>query len=445
MLLGRITALFLLAAAQVIAGPSLTTIQDVIYKADGTRFNGSAVISWTPFDAADTSVIGQQTVTVQITNGALFAQLVPTTNATPAALYTVDYQSTGRMQFEEKWAVPPSTNPLRVRDVRLGATLSTGGGGTPGAAAPITEDAVVGLTADLSVRPVKGPGYSNGRAALVNDTGGIESVAGNLSDCVHVDGTSGACFDPSQLPSFSDAETPGGVVDGANMSFTLAGVPNPPASLQLYRNGVAMNPGADYVLTGSTVTFVSAATPQPADTLLAWYRQSTAGGLAAGGLTGGSGVTVFTPEHSQVLCSAEGSSTTSVTPVSLGHCTIPAGVLQAGDRVEVRATIIHQGGLSSSNLMVNWGGSSLVTRVIAPTDSVFTLKGDAALTSANAIWTGQSYGQTTAMMTAANVSNAPFTAGIKIDFLVDLAVLGTADSVTLANYTVIRFPAISHP
>ena len=34
------------------AEPPLTTIQDVLYKADGTRFNGYVQISWNSFEAA---------------------------------------------------------------------------------------------------------------------------------------------------------------------------------------------------------------------------------------------------------------------------------------------------------------------------------------------------------------------------------------------------------
>src|SRR5437764_5364374 len=206
---GRMAALSLLAASPSWGAPPLTTVQDVLYKADGTRFSGSAVIAWTSFDAGDTSVIGMQTLTVPVVNGALFVRLVPTTDATPSAAYVVTYQSDGKTQFQEVWAVPPSTLPLRVRDVRSAMSPgSASGSGGPSTLTPIPESAVVGLVPDLSVRPTKGPGYGTGRAALINDTGGIETVVGNLADCVHVDGTSGQCFDTSQLPTYMDAETP---------------------------------------------------------------------------------------------------------------------------------------------------------------------------------------------------------------------------------------------
>src|SRR5436305_9197945 len=99
-----IFAAFLLASA-IYAGPPLTTIQDVLYKADGTKFNGSLTISWSSFQAVDTSAIVMQATTVRVVDGNLRVQLVPSTTAIPAGAYTVIYNSDGRIQFQERWAV----------------------------------------------------------------------------------------------------------------------------------------------------------------------------------------------------------------------------------------------------------------------------------------------------------------------------------------------------
>jgi hypothetical protein len=461
MLLGRtLAALLSLVAAHSQAAPKLTTVQDVLYKADGTRFTGTLTISWNQFDAADTSVVGLQSLTVNVSNGSLYVQLIPTTDAAPAGAYNVQYQSDGREQFQELWAVPPATHPLRVRDVRTVAAVTTNGGsgsgtgsgsgGTGGVAPaqPITEDTVIGLPADLAVRPLKGLGFANGRAAVVNDTGGIEAVAGNLSDCVHVDGTSGACFDSSLLPAFIDAEMPGGVVDGANNNFALAGTPSPSTSLQLFRNGLAMNPGSDFNVSGSTVTFFDAAIPQPGDTLVAWYRATSTGSLSAGGLKVGGlsgGTAAFAPAQPQVLCSAEGTSTGSFSPVSLGHCSVPAHILMAGDRVQIRATVVHQGSVSPYNLQLNWGTAALETRAVSASETVFSLVGDVSLTASSSIWTGQSYGQGTPSAISIGVATSSVAAAVRVDFLMNLAAASSSDRLSLANYTVIRYPSISHP
>src|ERR1035438_10642151 len=84
---------------------------------------GTLTISWTSFEAIDRSAIEQQTITVTVVNGNLQVQLVPTTTATPAAFYTVVYNSDGLVQFQETWAVPSSVGPLRIRDVRIATTL----------------------------------------------------------------------------------------------------------------------------------------------------------------------------------------------------------------------------------------------------------------------------------------------------------------------------------
>src|SRR5690349_16912436 len=216
--------------ALLLAGPPLTVIQDVLYKADGSRFNGYVQISWSSFEAGDTSNIATQFRAVRIVDGNLLVKLVPTTNADPPATYTAVYNSDGKVQFQESWAVPPSTKTLRIRDVRIStpSNLDSGSGG------PIQESDVVGLVADLNSRPTEGPGYATGRVLVTNSIGELEAVSGNLSDCVHVDGSSGPCGSAGGgAPGYVDSEVPTGVVDGSNATFTLAGQPSPSTSLAL--------------------------------------------------------------------------------------------------------------------------------------------------------------------------------------------------------------------
>src|ERR1051326_2088162 len=97
--------LFVCVAWPVLAGPPLTTIQDVLYKADGARFNGPLTISWSSFQAPDNSAIVTQSTTVKVQDGLLRVQLVPTTTSTLAASYAVTYNSDGRVQFQETWSV----------------------------------------------------------------------------------------------------------------------------------------------------------------------------------------------------------------------------------------------------------------------------------------------------------------------------------------------------
>ena len=113
----------LLALAGAFAAPTLTTIQDVLYNADGSRFNGILTISWATFQTGggQTPILGN-TKTYRIVNGNLYVQLTPTTGATPAAEYLVTYYSSASAQYQEVWNVPSSAQSLAVAAVRAAST-----------------------------------------------------------------------------------------------------------------------------------------------------------------------------------------------------------------------------------------------------------------------------------------------------------------------------------
>ncbi len=412
----------LLLAARALAGPPLTTIQDVLYKADGTRFNGILTISWGGFEASDRTAIATQSSTIKVIDGNLRVRLVPNTTTEPAVYYSVVYNSDGRVQFTETWAVPPSTLPLRLRDVRIatpGIPPDTGGAG------PIQESDVVGLIADLSARPVKSAAFAAGRVAFVNPLGALESVSGNAGDCVHVDGSSGTCG--SIAPSFVDGDSPAGIVDGSNAAFTLTGTPDPPASLAVYRNGLLQKTGLDYDLNGRVVQFVTAATPQPGDTLLASYR------------LGSSGAAPQLYPAAEVLCSGTGATINSTSFASMGTCAIPAGTLSAGDRVEIRLDLEHQGAASGFTAQVRWGAATIFQRDCAAADVHVAARADAALHASGAQISSQSWG--TALPFAAAVGSAPggYAAGLTIAFDGKMAQPG-GETLALRNFTVTRLP-----
>ena len=268
------------------AAPPLTTIQDMLYIADGTPFNGYLLINWNSFEASDSSNIATQSLAAPIVNGVVLVQLVPNTSGSS---YTVQYSSGGDIQFHETWVVPASATPLHLGDVRSASGSSTPEGTTPPPAdtAQVQESDVVNLVADLAARPVKGPGFAPSTAAYLDANGMLAAVAGDAGDCVHVDGTSGSCGTAG--PGFVDGETPAGLVNGSNMVFTLANTPNPATSLAVYRNGLLQAATSDYSLSGNTITFASRSTPQAGDILTASYRLANPGnpvGQAGGALAG---------------------------------------------------------------------------------------------------------------------------------------------------------------
>lgn len=279
--------LLVCCAPPLAAAPVLTTIQDTLYKADGTLLNGVVIITWPSFIAADGSKIVAQTLTVPVLSGYFQVSLVPTVGASGAVAYSVRINSAGKNESTEMWSVPQSSTPLAIENVMIvqtggiviGSVGGTGGTVTvSGSSVQITD--VVGLSNQLVMRPMMGPAFADSRAAIINATGGIDAAAGNLSDCLHVDGTSGSCGGSgSTTTAFVDASAPTGTIDGTNTQFTLAPTPVPSSSVAVWRNGLFLNPSVDFTVSGNAITFAGNSTPLVGDTILASYRTSMVAGI----------------------------------------------------------------------------------------------------------------------------------------------------------------------
>ena len=103
------------------------------------------------------------------------------------------------------------------------------------------------------------------RVAVNNHVAVFDGTTGRL---IKDGGPAGAAV------NFVDAEVPSGFVNGNNVTFTLANAPSPPASLFLYHadGNPYIGNGVHYTLSGVTITFQVAATPQVGDLLYANYR-----------------------------------------------------------------------------------------------------------------------------------------------------------------------------
>jgi hypothetical protein len=421
----------LLAISAMWAQPALTPIQDTIYTANGMRFSGTLFITWNSFQAADGSNIASSVITLQIVNGALRVSLVPTTNASAGAQYNVTYNSMGRTQFTEVWAVPPSTVPLRVRDVRVSQGTVVG---PPPVISPVQIGDVVGLSSELTVRPQKGIGFAIGRAAVINSAGQVDGATGNLGDCVRVDGSSGPCGGGGGglVPLFSDGETPAGLINGSNLIFTLNFAPSPASSLDLYRNGLLMKAGSDYAISGQTITFFVASTPQAGDLLQASYRYADPNNPLG---------TLTAP---QVVCSSSGTATSSTMLQQLGSCTIPAGLLGTGDRVAVAYQMAHTGSAVGFAGELHFGGSTILSRSTAGGETSVAAHADFGIFAGGQAWSAQSWGNTLSFVTGVGASAEDTSQAVTISFRGQMLAT-TTDSVTLRNFTVIRYPAQTNP
>jgi len=419
------------AIGTVVGQPALTTIQDILYRADGTRFAGTMFIRYSSFLAGDTSSIATANLVLPIVNGVLRVQLVPTTTASAGAQYSVTYNSQGIDQFTEIWAVSPSTISLRVRDVRVsGGTVI----GPPPVLTPVQISDVTGLPNELSIRPMKGVGFGIGRAAVINQSGQIDAASGNLGDCVRVDGSSGPCGSGGGAGggNFVDSEVPSGAVNGSNAVFTLASTPSPAGSLELYRNGLYQRQGVDYEISANTITFFLASVPSTGDLLVANYRFANPDDPLS---------SLASP---QVVCSSTGSSTSGTTLVELGSCTIAAGLLGAGDRVEVQFHYEHTGTATGFTSAVLIGGTTVASRLAGATEDLLAGHTSFGIYGSGQTWDTQTWGTGLSLAANAGPASENTSQAVKVSLQGQMAGT-TADSVSLRNFTVIRYPAQANP
>lgn len=271
-----------------------TRVLDVVYDARGNRVSGVLFLEWPSFTGPSGKAVAGNKQSIRVNNGVIDLNLEPTIGATPANVtYTATFSLAGGSGSQvEQWAVPVSSVAVTLAQVRVNSSGgnssggSSGGGGgtssvvfsdqeTPGGVANGTN-----LTFTLANAPNPASSLILFRNGIAQKAGGDYTLTGStitfVQDSVPQSGDTLLAWyrvgGSASNFSFADAEVPGGTLDGANLAFTLAHTPNPVASLVLFRNGVAMKNGADYTLSGTTVTFVQGAQPQAGDLLQAWYR-----------------------------------------------------------------------------------------------------------------------------------------------------------------------------
>jgi hypothetical protein len=298
----------------------------------------------------------------------------------------------------------------------------------------VTISEVVGLTNALALLPQKGVNFALGRAAVIDTSGMIDGASGSLGDCVRVDGSSTPCGGNTGgiLPLYSDNEVPSGAINGLNTTFTLANTPSPTTSLLVYLNGLLMNQGLDYTISGNTIMFALASAPQAGDTVLASYRYANPNN-PLGSLT-----------SPQVVCSTVGTTTSNTASSTLGTCTLPAGLLGTGDRIEVRFQFVHNGTSTGYTPQLAWGGTPILSRAASASDTAFAGKYEFSVISGAQPWSGESFGSSLPLLTALGSASVNTTASLTISFLGQMAA-STSDTLALSNFTVVRYPAQVNP
>lgn len=98
----------------------------------------------------------------------------------------------------------------------------------------------------------------------------ISTPPGNTQPVINIPASVG----PVQVNN----EILGGTIDGTNTTFSVL-TPPIAGTTVVYRNGIRLTPSFnglvyDYSLTGNSITFVAAQTPQPTDTLVVDYQHN---------------------------------------------------------------------------------------------------------------------------------------------------------------------------
>jgi hypothetical protein len=200
----------------------------------------------------------------------------------------------------------------------------------------------------------------------------------------------------------------------------------------MFRNGVLQTSGADYALANKTVTFFAASNPQPGDALLASYRYADASNPLS---------SLTSP---QVVCSATGTSTSAGALTSLGTCTIPAGLLAAGDRLEIQFNYGHTGAASGFTAELNWGGTTILSRSGTAADTVLAGRATIGIYAGGQSWDAQTWGSSLAQASSTGSASENTSNSVTITFLGQFPAT-SADSIALRNFTVIRYPAQTNP
>jgi hypothetical protein len=133
-----------------------------------------------------------------------------------------------------------------------------------------------------------------------------------------------------------------------------------------------------------------------------------------------------------------GAATASSTLQSIAVCNIPGGFLAAGDRIEIRFDMEHQGTGGGYSFEVRWGSTTLLHRDGAALDSLVAGRADLALKSSGAQFSQQSWGNSLAFTAGAGTAaDDYFSNGITIDFQGRAT---SGDTLTLRNFAVVRVP-----
>src|SRR5271155_1156738 len=232
------------------SGPTLTSVIDTVYMADGMPAQGVLVITWPAFVAADGTGVAPGVLDVMLgVNGALNVALAPNVGATPANVYyTVVYQLQPSEVRTEYWVVPTSS-PATLAQVR-----TTPGSGT-------------------AAQPVSMQYVNTALAAKANDNAVV-----HLAGTETVTGTKSFSVSPN-------VPTPVGTGDATNKAYVDGAIATVGAGNYLATAGGAMT--GPLTLSGNPTAPLQAAAKQYVDSSAAAKANLVSGLVPTGELGSG--------------------------------------------------------------------------------------------------------------------------------------------------------------
>ena len=260
-------ALALLAALVSLGRAQSTSTTDTVKNVDGTPFNGTVVITWTGVSTPNGGNPLPYSTSVKIYNGVLSVSLVPTV-AYSAFYLAVFNSSDGRMSWVENWQVGPSAGPLTLSQVRVPLSTSPA---TPDIS-NVSMSQVTGLNAYLNALSTSVGSVTSTIGNYNSTVTGLNNSISNLTD--RVNSLQIIAANPNS-GTVIEGETPMGIIDGANSSFTITTTPTAASSLMVFRNGILQSLNVDYSFANKTVSFSTGSLPQSGDRLQVSYRIGT--------------------------------------------------------------------------------------------------------------------------------------------------------------------------
>jgi hypothetical protein len=183
------------------------------------------------FDGLDSSVNAQTTIAISDADTSL--TLDQTTSAGVLKL-------TGSLTADRYISIPASNRAFIVRNACTGGNLIIRVVGGGGASVSVAPGSLVPLYCDATDVIALGGGGSGSTGG-----GGTGGTGGSIAYDV----------------------VPTGAINGSNIAFVFPNAPNPPASLQFFKNGRKQMQNIDGTLSGATWTFYTA--PATGDVLIA--------------------------------------------------------------------------------------------------------------------------------------------------------------------------------